>query len=417
MKKQDIVVIDSIMGSGKTTWAINHMKQNPDTNFIYITPYISETNRIIEQAAPERNFRAPHRTSATEGKLDNFVDLITYGHDVVSTHELFKRFDDNTKTELLFSSTSYTLIIDETLDVITPVQANKTDIKLCLNKELITIDENGLCKWNYKEDDNYNGVLHGIEQIVKTNCVICIHEKFFIWRLDPDIFKSNYFDKIIILTYLFDGSIMKTYFDYYEIEYKKMSIKDSLLVPYYEPDITEIAKLINLYDGSLNTSFDQTNQSLSATWYRDKVNEKNINQLRRNMDNYFRHVMKSPQAKILWSTFHAADSSEKHVTTMLDPNRFNKQFLSCNVRGTNEYRHTDCLAYMINVFINPGVQQFFLKKDLHVNVNLYALQYMLQWIWRSAIRDNKPINIYIPSKRMRELLIKWMSNKQIPDRA
>ena len=35
---------------------------------------------------------------------------------------------------------------------------------------------------------------------------------------------------------------------------------------------------------------------------------------------------------------------------------------------------------------------------------------MLQWIWRSAIRDGKPINAYIPSKRMRELLINWMND-------
>ena len=31
-------------------------------------------------------------------------------------------------------------------------------------------------------------------------------------------------------------------------------------------------------------------------------------------------------------------------------------------------------------------------------------------IWRSAIRDGKPINLYIPSKRMRELLINWINN-------
>jgi len=33
---------------------------------------------------------------------------------------------------------------------------------------------------------------------------------------------------------------------------------------------------------------------------------------------------------------------------------------------------------------------------------------MIQWIWRSAIRDGKEIWVYIPSRRMRELLKKWL---------
>lgn len=34
----------------------------------------------------------------------------------------------------------------------------------------------------------------------------------------------------------------------------------------------------------------------------------------------------------------------------------------------------------------------------------YALSEMIQWIFRSRIRNNESINIYIPSSRMRNLL-------------
>ena len=40
--------------------------------------------------------------------------------------------------------------------------------------------------------------------------------------------------------------------------------------------------------------------------------------------------------------------------------------------------------------------------------NEYALGEMIQWIWRSAIRDGKEIWIYVPSRRMRELLKQWL---------
>lgn len=41
----------------------------------------------------------------------------------------------------------------------------------------------------------------------------------------------------------------------------------------------------------------------------------------------------------------------------------------------------------------------------------FALSEMIQFIWRSAIRDNKPIKLYIPSVRMRNLLEKWIEEQ------
>ncbi len=35
---------------------------------------------------------------------------------------------------------------------------------------------------------------------------------------------------------------------------------------------------------------------------------------------------------------------------------------------------------------------------------MYALSELIQWIWRGQIRTGKPINLYIPSKRMRTIL-------------
>lgn len=43
--------------------------------------------------------------------------------------------------------------------------------------------------------------------------------------------------------------------------------------------------------------------------------------------------------------------------------------------------------------------------------NLWALSEMLQWIWRSAIRNGQKITVYIPSKRMRKLLLQWLNNE------
>lgn len=36
---------------------------------------------------------------------------------------------------------------------------------------------------------------------------------------------------------------------------------------------------------------------------------------------------------------------------------------------------------------------------------------MVQFIWRSRIRNNEPIHVYIPSARMRNLFIRWLNDE------
>ena len=59
---------------------------------------------------------------------------------------------------------------------------------------------------------------------------------------------------------------------------------------------------------------------------------------------------------------------------------------------------------------NPVIYQWFKEKGITIDENEYALGEMTQWIWRSAIRDNGNIEIYIPSNRMRELLVNWLNS-------
>ena len=43
-----VKVIDSYVSSGKTQWAINYINSlDVDTKIIFITPFLSECNRII----------------------------------------------------------------------------------------------------------------------------------------------------------------------------------------------------------------------------------------------------------------------------------------------------------------------------------------------------------------------------------
>ena len=78
------------------------------------------------------------------------------------------------------------------------------------------------------------------------------------------------------------------------------------------------------------------------------------------------------------------------------------------MRATNEYRTRTVLSYPVNVFTNPFKKRYLSTDEQPFNEDLYALSMMIQWIWRSAIRDGHPIRIYVPSLRMRSLLSNWI---------
>ena len=51
---------------------------------------------------------------------------------------------------------------------------------------------------------------------------------------------------------------------------------------------------------------------------------------------------------------------------------------------------------------------WFRDQGITLNEDLYVLSQMLQWIWRSAIRRGERISVYVPSRRMRQLLIDFL---------
>ncbi|HFJ9318626.1 TPA: hypothetical protein ACGW54_003937 [Bacillus tropicus] len=86
-------------------------------------------------------------------------------------------------------------------------------------------------------------------------------------------------------------------------------------------------------------------------------------------------------------------------------------FTAFNLRATNKYKHKTVLAFCLNRYMNPIEKQFFHRHDVLIDEDLLALSDLLQWIFRSAVREGKPVQIYVPSRRMRTLLMKWLNNE------
>ena len=189
----DVRIVDGIMGSGKTEAAIRFINESPeDEKFLFITPYLSEVERI-KKSCPVKDFKEPFLSKGR--KLEGIRELINKEENIVSTHELFRRFDlgliDLCRTK------NYTLIMDEVADVIEPFDLSESDFSI-LKENFVTVDEEtGFMKWNYERGD-YNGKFTREKNLCELNSLAVYGGKVMMWLFPVEIF--NAFNRIVIMS-------------------------------------------------------------------------------------------------------------------------------------------------------------------------------------------------------------------------
>ena len=64
-----------------------------------------------------------------------------------------------------------------------------------------------------------------------------------------------------------------------------------------------------------------------------------------------------------------------------------KGYIPSNMRASNEYRDRTAVAYLVNKYFNPFIKNFFVSNGIEVDEDGYAISEMLQFLWRSGIRE------------------------------
>lgn len=379
--------------------------------------------------------------------------MLAQGKDVAVTHTTF--LNATPETLDLIRVGNYVLIIDEVLDVVEDFNKtqsvesssrqsmSKDDIKFLLDNSIIRIEPDNKVIWcggEYGKDYKFSEV----KRYAELGRLYCVGGKFLLTIFPPEIF--NYFEETYVLTYIFGGSCFKYYFDLFGIDYELKGIsrdKDKYsLVGYtadYDANFREECKLlINICSNPKMNNYTKRTV-LSKSWY-EKTSAEEIKRLKANVFNFFR-CLKSARAKdgvIMWTcpkeyrgslkgqgytTARALTNEERNLP---EKDRKNIEaelscFVPCNAKSTNLYRKRWALAYCFNMFLNPMIRRFFTDSntdrkqkgltEIIPNEDLYALSCLIQWVFRSRIRDGKSIEIYIPSERMRNLLVDWLECK------
>ena len=439
--ENEVTVVDSIMGTGKTSWAIQFMNEHPEQHYVFVTPFLDEVKRIIK-SCPDGYFCQPDYRNGR--KIDDFNMLLMEGRNIVVTHSTFSNATEETYEYI--ANGNYILFLDEVLDILvdfndaTNDNITHDDIKLMLQKDFISFDGCGKVEW--KTESYLDSKYGNVERIARNGNLYYLDGNLY-WQFPPKIFTC--FQKMYLLTYLFDGSLLKPYFEYHEIPYELAGVcKDSN--GKYEltgrrddkEERRRLKELITICSDRKLNAYDA--ESLSMDWFKraSKGNRKHLIRLRTNLYNYFRNIAKAKSSEIMWScpkdymtklqgkgyTETRKPTSEEREAlqniSKAEQERFRKKlkcFVPCNARATNDFRERSVLAYALNKYVNPQIKNYFSyknrvsKTNIAVNQDKLALSQLIQWIWRSRIRDGKPIMIYIPSTRMRNLFMEWLDGK------
>lgn len=405
-------IVDSIMGSGKSQGAIAYINEHPGWKFIVVTPYLAEIERFI-RGCPGHDFKEPMNDENTKinTKTASLSICLDNSENIVMTHKLF--FQQTQEIEKKYRGKGYHLIVDESPENSVSEIENITPLEIdFLLSKCITLEEDGSASWVASPSVRYSDVEELCNKGRLRGYVAESKEK--IAKGIFDLFPSSIFDcfeETILLTYLFQGQIFKGYLNMTGIQYDYWYVahpadKEYHLTPTPQPfQSFNYKEFIHIYGADEEFKINDIGKgyyALSKSWYEAGLKDDRLDALSANLYNYFHNFVKAKGKERLWTTFKSYDGKLGQKWS------YTKSFLSCNTRATNDFRERTKLAYLVNRFMVPSYLVLFARNNILIDNRLFALQEMLQWIWRSAIRDGKPIEIYIPSERMRSLLMQWL---------
>lgn len=456
-----VKVIDAPCGAGKTTWAIQEMCRNTEREYIYCTPFLDEITRIRNACGNDR-FYEPVNYDCS--KIDNFNELLQARCSVAVTHSTFL----NTTLETIdyISSGKYVLILDEVLDVVQQFndtqfvqsdikqQISDADIEMLIEQNLISIDDTKLVHWIGNSYEG--GKFSVVERLAKLNRLYYPRDTLLVCVFPPEVFRV--LDEIYVMTYRFEHSTLRAYFELFDIPYELASVRkddegEYCVCDYDDSiDIAYRRKLASLVTVRDSCNFDDMQERVPisrmfcSAWWQDNKRSKPemLTQLCKYIDSFIDGLRKQysnvsvKDEAIMWTCPKDGKSKLKDrkrfgrakTLSTMSKDEFNSlddkvktakldSFVPCNMKASNIYSNRWVLIYLCNLLYNPVIKGLFVddnptriangQRSIILNDDEFALSALIQWMCRSRLRNDQPIQLYLPSKRMRDLYFGWIN--------
>lgn len=402
-----VEVLDGLMGSGKTTKILEWIDNNPNEKFLFVSPLLSEVEEggRVTSSVNSVTFECPS-VSEHETKSDHLLKLLENGVNIACTHSLYLAVKDEHLN--LIEKMGYILIIDEEVNVVDVIDGySRDDYKwLYENKKIEVSDTDGMISWVCKTDVGEDNKYFKFKNL-------CDYQALYVTKRDSCMMVTHLpiklmtsAKRVVVLTYMFEGNMLHKFLQLKGVETVRF---DEVVLNEVNGD--EIRDLVNLLP--LDKKVSQL--SLSSTWYED-ANEEQLKTVSRYISNIARKYC-DDFTDLMYTLPKKRHLSNRGNVNIVKPIKFYRKkiegewsynWIPVQMRATNDYKHKSVAIHCQNRFPLVAVSSYLSDYNCAIDVKVFALSEMVQWIWRSRIREGKPITLAIANKRMYNLFKSWL---------
>ena len=408
-----LAIVDYPCGLGKTNALLSILKARPDLLVLVVVQTLSEVDRIISSVPKGRIYAPEGPGSLHRTKGEQLEPLVRAGRSIVITHNLYERAGI-LAYQGAFSS--YQVIIDEV-----PNAVSVSDLELdavSFNEFYVgpgycRIEQGGLVSITNKGEEEEARLKTALDERLISNMrsgrLYYDGKKHFIQTIPTSLF--THADSVTVLTFLSEGSLFLKFLEKHQIDYSVL--RSRKCNQEFQQRARENLKIHRM------PSLDKVSFGYSKqTSYKPKSKE--VGSIRKALKNLKQRDLVGVDLKNLIITcakqnwFHRSGSSYNEAKPSLfsiDSRMFKgANWLPNTTRGTNDYLHCTHAIYLYEQHANPILLNWLNANHAQFKFD-YALAEMVQWLWRSRVRRNEPVDVYMPSKKMRGVIEKWVSSK------
>lgn len=388
-------ILDRGCGTGKSTRMIEALKRKPQgEKTLLILPLLSEVSRY-QDALP--GYKSPE-SSGKGGKHKDLIDLIAAGENIVSTHALFPTLSRCASEGLL---SDYDIVIDEVPEVVRQDElvSRESFQEFYLKTGWATLEEGtGRIRPTALWDCGYHSVSDTLRKEwyhqARAGCLYLVDDSFFLWALPSPLLTEC--KTLTVMTFLAKGGVLTSYL-------RKMGIAYCLDEDHSGLEEFRI-KMKSLLTVKGIPALDRMNWSYTAqAKARGTKVSRALALLRtKGLKGVPHRDLLVTSSKKNWFKPDGKPGIYSSGSRLFESN-----WIPNTTRGTNDHRGCTHLIYLYDQHLNPYIRRWLnISED---EARGYALSELIQWVYRSQIRDGRPVTLYLPSGRMRSILEEFLS--------
>ena len=409
--RSKITLLDHPCGFGKTSSLLSVINNRPDLKFLVVVNTLDEVDRIMLGVTPGRMSAPKDAFEANANKGEQLEALLVASKSVVITHKLYEKAGRLADGGLL---RDYSVIIDEVPNTIEALQTIKPESmkEIYLGKGFLEMSPTAELRVTQKWIDEYDKFSDTLRSSIfnaslgrglfydgKGNLLTSIPVSLF-----------DYAGSVTVLTFLSSGSLLTKFLELNSLKYETKTVPGALSAFRGRAlSLLTIKALPALEKVPYSYSKQKTYTVSSKPARTTATALKNLKQ-RQLVDVNPGNILLTCSKSAWYKSSRRGDIDDTRPGPFAKDSRlFGKaNWIANTTRGTNNYSHCTHLIYLYEQNVNPVLMNWMKVNDAEFRQQ-YAVTEMIQWIWRSQIRNGLPVTVYIPSKRMRDLLDGWLS--------